>query len=286
MKLKEVLDKTIKFFKDKGIETARLDAELLFAKALSLSRIDLYLKYDQPVSENELNICRDYVRRRAQGEPVAYITNSRGFFGYDFYVNSCVLIPRPETELLVETILEWTKKNPKESGYDLIDLGTGSGCIGLTLAKKLANSRATLVDSSAGAIEVAQKNAAQLKVEEHCAFVIESVGASVFKNKKFDIIVSNPPYISELDESIQQNVKKYEPHQALFAPEAGLLFLREWSSLGAKHLSRPAILAFEMGFDQGKVMKDHFQSLQIFDEVFIVKDLAGLDRHIVGVVHG
>ncbi|GIL17250.1 MAG: release factor glutamine methyltransferase [Oligoflexia bacterium] len=286
MKLKEVLDKTIKFFKDKGIETARLDAELLFAKALSLSRIDLYLKYDQPVSENELNICRDYVRRRAQGEPVAYITNSRGFFGYDFYVNSCVLIPRPETELLVETILEWTKKNPKESGYDLIDLGTGSGCIGLTLAKKLANSRATLVDSSAGAIEVAQKNAAQLKVEEHCAFVIESVGASVFKNKKFDIIVSNPPYISELDESIQQNVKKYEPHQALFAPEAGLSFLREWSSLGAKHLSRPAILAFEMGFDQGKVMKDHFQSLQIFDEVFIVKDLAGLDRHIVGVVHG
>jgi release factor glutamine methyltransferase len=138
MKLKEVLDKTTAFFKDKKLDTPRLDAELLLSHGLKLDRIQLYMKFDQPLSDEELATCRELVRRRSQGEPVAYIQGSKEFYGFSFEVNSHVLIPRPETEHIIDEALKWATDKDRE--LKILDLGTGSGCVGLTLLKKFPQS--------------------------------------------------------------------------------------------------------------------------------------------------
>lgn len=293
MKLKEVLDKTTQFFKDKNIESARFEAEILLAHALKLQRIQIYLKYDQPLSDEELAACRDLVRRRTQGEPVAYIFGSKDFYGYSFKVNSSVLIPRPETEHVVEAALEWAD-GPDEK-FTIVDLGTGSGCIGLTLLKKLANSQLIAVDVSAKALEVAAENAATLGVLDRVRFLNVDAGQtekviaevkSFTGAEKIQILVSNPPYIGKHDKDIEENVKKFEPDLALFAEQDGLELLQKWSRNFAPFLAEDSILLMEMGMTQGPAMKNHLQSLHVFQTVDIVKDLAQLDRVLRGVKHG
>ncbi|MFM6928564.1 MAG: peptide chain release factor N(5)-glutamine methyltransferase [Bdellovibrio sp.] len=293
MKLKEVLDKTIAFFKEKKIETPRLDAELLFAHSLKLERIQLYLKFDQPLSEAELAGLRELVRRRAQGEPVAYILGYRDFFNYRFEVNSTTLIPRPETEHIIEEVLKWT--SDKEQSYTLLDLGSGSGCIGLTLLKELPQAKLVSVDLSEGAIAVAQRNAEALGVADRVRFIhadasnIELVISS-FKDfmgqDSIDVLVSNPPYIAPNDPDVQENVRKFEPASALYAEDGGLALLKSWSQAYAPFLSTDAIMLMEMGMTQGPAMQSHFRNLEIFKNVSVVKDLAAFDRIVYGVKHG
>ena len=214
MKLKEILDKTTAFFKDKKISTPRLDAELLIAHGLRLERIQLYLKYDQPITEGELVVLRELVRRRSQGEPVAYILGYRDFYKYRFAVNSSVLIPRPETEHIVEEVLAWAKN--QEQSYALVDLGCGSGCIGLTLLKELPKAKLIAVDISENALVVAKENANQLGVADRVHFmcmdadnfeiVIKECGDFLGQNK-IDVVVANPPYIAIQDPQVEENVK-------------------------------------------------------------------------------
>lgn len=297
MKLKEVLDKTTQFFKNKGIESPRLDAELLLAHGLKLQRIQLYLKFDQPLSDTELEICRELVRRRTLGEPVAYILGSKDFYGYSFKVNSAVLIPRPETEHIVESALGWVKEQEadKNAVYNIVDLGSGSGCIGLTLLKKLSQARLIAVDVSEKAIEVAKANAEDLEVADRVRFVNAEAGdvdkvseavKSFMGSDEIHILVSNPPYIAAEDEDVEENVKKYEPKIALFAEENGLGFLRNWSKKYSPFLSEKSIVLMEMGMTQGPAMKKHFEDLGIFNNVDIIKDLANLDRVIRGIKNG
>ena len=293
MKLKEVLDKTTAFFKEKKIETPRLDAELLFAHSLKLERIQLYLKFDQPLSETELAGLRELVRRRAQGEPVAYILGYRDFFKYRFEVNAATLIPRPETEHIIEEVLKWTKD--KEKAYTLLDLGAGSGCIGLTLLKELPQAKLVSVDLSEGAIAVAQRNAESLGVADRVRFIhadasnIDLVMSS-FKDfmgqDSIDILVSNPPYIAHNDPDVQENVRKFEPASALYAEDGGLALLKSWSKSYASFLSTDAIMLMEMGMTQGPAMQSYFKNLEIFKNVSVVKDLAAFDRIVYGVKHG
>lgn len=285
MKLKEVLDKSTQFFKDKKLESPRLDAELLLAHALKLERIQLYLKFDQPLSDEELSACRELVRRRAQGEPVAYIMENKDFYGSTFKVNSSVLIPRPETEHLVEKVLQWVEENP-QGNYNIVDLGTGSGCIGLTLLKKIPNSRLTAVDISEQALDVAKANAENLSVADRVDFVQADAGTMDRELGKIDILVSNPPYIASDDNDVEDNVKKFEPSTALFAKDNGLAFLRDWSSKFAPFLNEKAIVVMEMGMGQGSEMKRHFEQLKVFSKVDVVKDLSGLDRVIRGEKNG
>ncbi|HEX7674680.1 MAG TPA: peptide chain release factor N(5)-glutamine methyltransferase [Bdellovibrio sp.] len=294
MKLKEVLDKTTAFFKDKKLETPRLDAELLFAHGLKLSeRIQLYLKFDQPLSETELTALRELVRRRAQGEPVAYILGYRDFYGYRFEVNSATLIPRPETEHIVEEVLKWTADKDKD--YKLIDLGSGSGCIGLTLLKELPNARLLSVDVSEKALEVAQRNAQALEVSDRVRFLHADAGnadivMSAFKDfmrhDNVDVLVSNPPYIAENDPAVEESVKKFEPNSALYAPDQGLALLKNWSKIYGPYLSANSLMLMEMGMSQGSAMQTHFQNLEFFNDVRVLKDLSGHDRVIYGVKHG
>ena len=144
MLLGEILQKTTQFFKDKKIDSARLDAELLIADALKLKRIELYIKFEYPLTEGEIQICRDFVRRRAQLEPVAYILGKKDFYNESFIVKFGVLIPRPETEGLVEEVLRWQKeRNLSEPA--IVDLGSGSGCIGLSVLKELSGDRKSVV---------------------------------------------------------------------------------------------------------------------------------------------
>lgn len=293
MKLKEVLDKTTHFFKEKNIDSPRLDAELLLAHGLKLERMQLYLKFDQPLADAELAICRDLVRRRVQGEPVAYILGSKYFYGYNFTVNSAVLIPRPETEHIVEAVLDWAKD--KETEYHILDLGAGSGCIGLTLLKKLPRAKLIAVDISDKALEVARANAANLQIEERVCFVnadasdSDRILAAVKEftgQEKLDVLVSNPPYIAPEDQDVEENVKKFEPQSALFAAENGLKFLRDWSRTYIPFLSDQSLVLMEMGMSQGPAMRTHFESLGAFNKVDVIKDLAGLDRIIRGVKNG
>jgi release factor glutamine methyltransferase len=293
MTIKEVLDKTTAFFRDKKIETPRLDAELLFSFGLKMDRIQIYMKFDQPLKDDELATLRELVRRRVQGEPVAYILGYREFFGEKFQVSPAVLIPRPESEHLVEEALAFAKKHPE--ARTILDLGAGTGCVGLSILKKLPEARLVSVDVSAEALVIAKNNAESLGLTERVRFVHADASQSetiLHSYKDFtgqatiDILVSNPPYIAEGDPSVEDGVKKFEPSLALYAKDDGLQLLKTWSRIYASHLSPQSICLMEMGMTQGAAMKDYYNGLGIFNESRVIKDLSGLDRIICGVKHG
>jgi release factor glutamine methyltransferase len=259
-----------------------LDAELLISRALGFERIDLYLKFDQPLSEPEIEKCREFVRRRVSGEPLAYIFGSKDFFEDRFVVNKDVLIPRPETELIVEAVLDWTKEN-STADLHLLDLGTGTGCIGLSLLKKLPSAKGILIDQSPKAIEVAKINCQNMNVQARCEFISSDVMTTDLGSLQFDIIVANPPYIGAGDLRLSDSVRKFEPHLALFSEDEGFACIKNWSSHVAKNLKSVSVMMFEFGEGQASRAAEHFLSFQIFHEVKIIKDLAGIDRHVLGM---
>jgi len=296
MKLGEVLQKTIQFFKTKNFQSPRLDAELLVAHALKIERIQLYVKYDQPLIENEIVACREVVKRRSQGEPVAYICGQKDFFGLSFKVTKDVLIPRPETEHLVENAIEWANKNISlNSKINIIDLGTGSGCIAIALAKKLVNSRVLAVEQSEPALNIARQNAILNGVEERIEFIQDDCFLAeanpqfqdFFKGvSRAQIVLGNPPYISFDDKLVDEAVRKFEPRDALFSKEQGFQHLKGWFDVFYKILDRSSFFAFEVGIGQAEVVKKFFESSNKFDEIFVVNDLSGIQRIVVGVCNG
>jgi len=282
MKLNDVLQKTIQFFKDKKFETPRLDAELLIAHALKIPRIQLYVKFDSPLTEAEVNLCREYVKRRTAGEPVAYIIEEKGFYGHLFKVKPGVLIPRPETEMIVDDVLADFKKHPKDH-VRILDLGAGTGCIGLSILKHIPLAKLISIEKSAEAFALVQENIAGLELSERCEAShadVESLNPANLG--QFDYIVSNPPYIDVNDTQVEANVRKYEPSLALFAEDAGLHALKTWSTKFAPSLKAEGLMLFEMGHTQGAAMKKHFADIPKFKEVTVLKDLSGLDRIIKG----
>lgn len=288
MLLKEVLTKSIQFFKDKKIESARLDAELLIAHALKIDRISLYVKYEQPLNEDEVKVCREYIRRRSLGESVAYIIEEKGFFGEIFKVLPGVLVPRPETEHIVEEVLKFIEKNKIENPR-LLDMGAGTGCIGLSILKQIPTATLISVDISDIAIKNIEINVEKLQLQDRVTVIHSSIenmdwNSADFGPQAFDCILSNPPYIDQADTDVDVHVRKFEPAAALFAENKGLLFLQNWSKLSVGSLKKPGIMAFEMGHLQGPIMKEHFQSLNVFSEVKVIQDLSEKDRIIQGII--
>lgn len=283
MKLKEVLEKSIQFFKDKKLETPRLDAELLIAHALKIERMQLYLKHDSPLNEKEVTLCREVIRRRSQGEPVAYITNEKGFYGISFQVGAGVLIPRPETEHLVELALEFIKSKKIEKPC-ILDLGAGTGCIGFSILKNCADATLVSIERSETAFRFLKTNCENLDLVQKSKILLKNINEiQPTELQSFDIILGNPPYLAEDDVAVEEMVKKYEPNEALFAKNKGVDLLLKWSSQFAQNLNSPGLMAFEMGYLQGAIMENHFNVLKIFSNVQIVKDLSGLDRIIKGI---
>ena len=288
MKLGEVLEKTIQFFKDKGFQTARLDSELLISSALGFERIQLYLKFDQPLKEEEMQRCRDLVRRRSSGEPVAYILGEKGFYGSNFFVSKGVLIPRPETEIIVDHALRWIEQRPNQE-VQVADLGCGTGCIGISILLRSTNSLLTAFDLSEEAIKCTRRNTEQhnlidrvkiFKTDLQDAIQISQI------NNTFDVIVANPPYISASDPLIDKHVKEFEPGSALFSDENGFKDIRLWAQSFIPKLNSGGIMLFEIGYNQGQQAKDLFEGFKIFSQVRLIKDLAGHDRVIEGVMNG
>jgi release factor glutamine methyltransferase len=212
------------FLAKKGSPSARLDAQILTAHVLGLRRLDLYLAPDRPLSPVERDTLRALMVRRGQSEPVAYIVGHREFFGLDFKVTPDVLIPRPETESIVDAALAFLAPLPGSSGTAplVADIGTGSGAIACTLAERDERLRVLASDISAGALAVARENAAALGVGDRIEFVQSDLFASIPTNLSFDLVVSNPPYIGESEAGmVDLPAIRYEPHTALFSGPDG-----------------------------------------------------------------
>lgn len=277
MKLKDVFEKSVQFFKEKKIETARIDAEIIISFALNIERLQIYLKYEQPLSEIEIQNCRELVKRRGQGEPVAYIVKEKGFYGEIFSVGPGVLIPRPETEQIVEEALVFIKANHLENPQ-ILDLGAGTGCIGFSILKNSNSAKLVSIEKSEAAFVYLKENQNRLGLSERSELIFQDVLAADFENKKFDIIVANPPYISEDDLQIETEVKKFEPAEALFAKQEGYQAILDWTSKFSKYLKPTGLLLIEMGHNQGAKLKAHCEALLQFSEVRVLKDLSGFDR--------
>ncbi len=278
MKLKDVFEKTVQFFKEKKIETARLDAEILLAHALKIERLQIYLKYEQPLSVQEVDVCREVVRRRNLGEPVAYIVGEKGFFGEIFDVGPGVLIPRPESEIIVEEAIKFLTQVKIENPV-ILDLGAGTGCLGLSILKQIPNAKLIAVEKSEKAAEFWLKNAKKLQLEERAQLILQDVEKlKINQLPKFQVIVANPPYIDREDPEIESAVKSFEPHEALFTPAQGLYCYQQWLPLVAPKLAQPGLLLFEIGYRQAAAVSKIVHDLSVFSKIEIIKDLSGLDR--------
>jgi release factor glutamine methyltransferase len=277
--IKDVLSWSIGFLQKSGSESPRLDAELLLAEALECRRLDLYLDYSKPLEQSERNRYKDMIRRRAQGEPVAYITGRRDFFGLTFNVSASTLIPRPETEHLVEHMLENTAK---DSVMRVLDIGTGTGCIALTLKHHRPNWTIEAWDVSPEALAIAHSNAASLKLDvEFLEVDALSVEAWGLDRQKFDMIVSNPPYIASSETSVMNaSAIKFEPHRALFAEKNGLIFYSSFATNLPRILQAKGKVFLEIGYAQGSAVSSLLDEAG-WTDIVCHKDLSGHDRVVI-----
>lgn len=237
---------TVDYLKKHEAENPRLDAEVLLAKARGCKRIDLYAAYGEEASDELRATFRDLVSRRAKGMPVAYLVGHKEFYSLDFEVMPDVLIPRPETEQLVVSLLDFAKARG-EGPLALADVGTGSGILAVCAAKYLPQATVTAIDVSAAALAVAQKNAERHGVADRIAFVEGDLFAAVPESEKFDAIVSNPPYISTAEmAALPNDVKNYEPHLALAAGEKAIAVIEPLVAQAAEHLNSGGLLLIEI----------------------------------------
>lgn len=237
---------TVDYLKKHGADSPRLDAEVLLAKARGCQRIDLYAAYGEEASDELRSSFRDLVSRRAKGMPVAYLVGHKEFYSLDFEVTPDVLIPRPETEQVVVTLLDFAKARG-EGPLAVADVGTGSGILAVCAAKFLPHATVTAIDVSAAALAVARKNAERHGVADRIAFVESDLFAAVPEGEKFDAIVSNPPYVSTAEMAeLPEDVKNYEPHLALEAGENGTAVIEPLVAQAAEHLHSGGLLLIEI----------------------------------------
>lgn len=256
-----------------SLESARLEADRLMAHALQVSTVDLILRENDSLENRIIEWLDTAVDRRLEGEPLAYILETHGFYKYDFVVRKGVLVPRPETEFVVETAL---RLFPLESPKVFADLGCGSGCIGLSLLKEWPASELHAFDASETAIEVTKENMMCLSLNHRCMPQLSRVEELEF-SEHFDLIVANPPYIAQDDALVEANVKKFEPHEALFAEQNGFAAIFQWSTWAKTALKRGGWWITEIGASQKEAVNAKLIELG-FTNLGVKKDLAGHAR--------
>ena len=272
----KLLEWTTERFAKERIESARLEAQLLLAHALHCDRVQLYTNFDKPLGEPELAAYRELVRRRLAGEPVAYLVERREFWSMPLLVDARVLIPRPDTETLVEVALNLISDHTKP--VTIADIGTGSGAVALALATELPAACIVAADVSAGALEVAQANAAALGFAERVRFVCGEVLQPVVALAPIDMIVSNPPYIPTADiAGLAADVRR-EPTLALDGGVDGLAIMRRLVRQAPKVLREGGWVAVEHGADQGPAVAAIFDDVGCFTPAALHRDLAGRPR--------
>ena len=276
MKLRDMYEKGIRMLEDANFPEAKSDIYLLLDGLFGYSMTDVMVHGDKEVSEEQICLYEDALSRRMQHIPVQHITGKQEFMGLSFHVNEHVLIPRQDTEILVEEVL----KNLHD-GFSVLDMCTGSGCIILSLLHYSNECRGTAVDISENAIEVAKQNAQALQKE------VTFIQSDLFENvtEKFDMIVSNPPYIcSDVIPTLMEEVRLHEPMQALDGMKDGLFFYRKIVEESKSHLIRGGMLFFEIGYDQGVSVPELMKAAG-YRDVAVVKDYAGLDRVVYGTLY-
>ena len=275
--LLEIIKKTSDFFTAKGVESPRLNAELLIGGTLGLKRMQLYLQFERPLSEEELDRIRPLVRRRAQREPLQYILGTVDFCDLTLKVDRRALIPRPETEGLVEAVRERLAGAPSR----ILDLGTGSGALALALAKAYPQSSVLAVDASDDALALARENAVSTGLSARVSIVRSAWFEAIPLEPAFGLIVSNPPYLTEAEVAeAEPEVRDHEPRVALVSAEAGLADLKAILEGAIPRLEPGGLLALETG------IAHHAELLALagrlgFSRTESLKDLSGRDRYVL-----
>ena len=281
--LKLLLDKSVQYLEKNDIQEGKLIAEIVFSHVLNIDRMMLFTKYRDDVEDEEIEKIRYFIQKIGREKfPVQYLLNEQEFYGRKFYVDKGVLIPRQDTEILVEKMIDTLKDKvlKNEIHPKILDIGVGSGIIGITAALEIESSYVLGVDISDKALETAQKNKEILKVSN-----IKFLKSDLFENvefREFDMIVSNPPYISLNEIGIMSDdTLLHEPSEALFAENDGLYFYYEICQKASDYLADFGYLLFEIGYKQGKNVAKIMASSG-FKNIEVVKDLAGLDRVVIG----
>lgn len=276
----EVINKTTPYFEKQGIESPRLTIELLLAHLLKKKRLQLYMEFERELDEKTLEALRGMVKRRVAGEPLQYITGEAEFCGLRLMVDKRVLIPRPETELLVETVVGRLKAGSGEpkAAVKIVDVGTGSGAIAIALVKKFPDAEIVAVDASRDALEVARGNATLHQTEKNIRFLESDLLENLDDSLRVDVIVSNPPYIADGEMAkLPKEVRDFEPVRALVAGEDGLKVIRRLVTDAGRILSPSGFVALELGAGQRAAVEEFFGQ-QEYEVVEVVKDLQGHER--------
>ena len=276
----KLLKWTSAYFKSHHIEQPRAAAEILLAQTLGIGRVDLYVQYDRPLESHELEVFKRFIQRRIIREPVAYIVGKKEFWSMDLKVTPDVLIPRPETETLVEAALTIIPLEPGSAPLKILDLGTGSGAVVFALASERPVHRFYAVDRSEKALAVALDNARMLDLNKAITFLqgnwFDSVRELVHY---FDVIVSNPPYISSHEyKALPPEIAQYEPREALDGGSDGLDAIRLIIREAARYIVPGGRLVFEIGYDQWAAVEKLIEDSGAYNEWAVIKDYSGHDR--------
>ncbi|MDR1385659.1 MAG: peptide chain release factor N(5)-glutamine methyltransferase [Planctomycetaceae bacterium] len=276
--VKRLLEWTTEYFKKNHVNSPRLDAEILLAQSLGCKRIDLYIRFSHEPSEAERARFRELLKRHTAGEPVAYLVGYKEFYSLPFEVTRDTLIPRPETEHLVIESLDLLAKMSGAEDLSVCDVGTGSGAIAVTIAKNAPKCRITAVDISNAALEVAKRNAQKHEVAKRIVFLTSDLLSAFPEQPIFDLIVSNPPYVSETEyERLPPDVKNYEPKSALIAAEDGMAAIRQLAEQALSRLRKNGFFLTELSPMIAERITETLQKSR-WQQVRILRDLAGRER--------
>jgi release factor glutamine methyltransferase len=274
-----LLSWTSDYFNSHGIDSPRLTAELLLSHSLSIKRLDLYLQHDKPLSQEELACFKSLIKRRVDREPVAYITGTKGFWTLDLIVTPDVLIPRPDTECLVESAIQVLPITNENSPLNILDLGTGSGAIILSIASERPCNRYFAVDISDKAVHIARKNRDSNNIKAPVSFILGQWFGPFAKRQIFDLIVSNPPYIPSADIAhLEPEITRYEPMIALDGDTDGLSCIRSVLEEASFYLKDGGYLMMETGFDQKPAVTEIAEKCGCYEKIEYIRDGAGHDR--------
>jgi len=274
--LLEILNLSVEHLQKKSVDEPRLSSELIITHVLNIKRLEIYLQFERVLTDEEISKIRTLLKRRSEHEPIQYILGETEFYGLKFSVDKSVLIPRSDTEILVQTVIEYIKDKP----LSVFEVGTGSGCIAVSLANKCKNVNITACDISDEALKIAASNAKLNGVADRIRFINLDI-LKKFPDSKFDVIISNPPYISQtVIESLDKQVKDFEPLGALTDGGEGLTFYQRINEIIPEILKPGGSMFLEIGYDQAESVKSIYE--KSLKEIKIMRDYSGNNRVFFG----
>ena len=281
--IQNLLNQATQYLTEKGVDSPRLSAELLLSHILQMQRIELYTHFDKPVTKEQADRLQELAKRAGESEPIAYLIGRTEFYSLELEISPACLIPRPETELLVERAIEFLRKR---TGIQFVcDLCTGCGCIAVAIAKNFSHANIIATDISDAALEIAAKNIEKNNLQNRIKLLCGDLFDPIVPHldvEKFDLIVCNPPYVSATEfEKLDKNVKDYEPKTALYAGADGLDIYRKIIRQVDDFLKPDGAIMLEIGYGQGQTVKELLEQTGAFSEIGIEKDFHNNDRIVI-----